>query len=321
LIRIYRFFSWICKFCGNIGRNIAQNLSNSDQKSRNRSKNSPLAECEFKVELKTYTYMLFSINVKKLPIGLIMYKITSAQNPLVKHLCRLRINSDYREEHRRVLIEGNILVREVCAHLHTYTLIATEESLLPKGIKTEQLVLVTEQVFGKISGMHTPEGIAAEVAMPTPAVLASVKRLLVLDGVSDPGNLGALLRTALALGWEAAFLLHNVCDPFNEKTLRAAKGATFRLPFVHGSVEQLKSIMHSNHLIPLVADLKGQSLEERQPLERVLLALGNEAHGPSSEVKALCQQVVIPMSGEMESLNVAVAGGILMYHLTRRPHV
>ena len=82
----------------------------------------------------------------------------------------------------------------------------------------------------KISGMQTPEGLVVEIEMPKPAPLEGLKYLLALDGVSDPGNVGALLRTALALGWQGIFILDESCDPFNDKALRSARGATFRLP-------------------------------------------------------------------------------------------
>ena len=244
-------------------------------------------------------------------------RISSVQNPLVKHLCHLRLNRDYREESRRVLIEGLKLIQEVCPHLPTYTLIAKDETLLPEGVQADQTVLVTEEVFNKISGMHTPEGVAAEVALPPYRSLEGIKRLLVLDGVNDPGNMGALLRTALALAWEGVYLLDEVCDPFNEKALRAAKGATFRLPLAHGDLAGLSALIRKNQLTPYAADIKGESLDAVERKHKIMLVLGNEAHGPSPEVKKICTPLTIPMSGSMESLNVAVAGGILMYELLK----
>ncbi len=141
--------------------------------------------------------------------------------------------------------------------------------------------------------------------------------MLALDGISDPGNLGNILRTALALGWEGVFILHEGCDPFNEKTMRAARGANFRIPIQSGTIEDLKILIQTNKLLPYVASLKGTSVTSLTPNENTILVLGNEAHGPSEEIVNLCQSVKIPMPGDMESLNVSVAGGILMFMLRK----
>ena len=165
------------------------------------------------------------------------HRITSAQHPIVKHLCKLRLNRDYRYEHQRVLIEGIKLVQEVCTQSPAHTIAAVEGLELPEQILTTpdaQLFLMPQHLFDKISGMHTPEGLAAEISMPAPSLFTAAKRVLACDSVNDPGNLGALIRTALALGWDGVFLLNECCDPFNEKALRAAKGATFRMPLAWG---------------------------------------------------------------------------------------
>jgi RNA methyltransferase, TrmH family len=246
--------------------------------------------------------------------------ISSSQHAAVKHLSKLRLNRDYRYDHQRVLIEGIKLISEVCPHFHVYTIAALDETLLPPGIEAEEILIMPENVFHKISGMHSPEGIAAEIAMPQMASLEGMKKLIAIDGMNDPGNLGTLLRTALALGWDGAYLINESCDPFNEKALRAAKGATFRLPISWGSKEQLLALIQSNKLVPYVADLKGLNLKEVKEKENILLVLGNEAHGASPEIKKLCCPVTIPMTGLMESLNVSVAGSILMYELGSIEH-
>lgn len=245
-----------------------------------------------------------------------MRRITSVQHPLVKHLVKLRQNRDYRYDHQGVMVEGVKPVHEVCSHLKPTLLIAWDETLFPLGHADECYVLVNRQVMEKISGMQSPEGLVAEIPMPKPASLKGKKRILALDGVSDPGNVGTLLRTALALGWEGAFLLGEGCDPFNDKAMRAARGATFRLPLAWGSWDILKKLIVEEGLKPLAADFGG---EEPGPMTKqgVVLVLGNEAMGVSDTARKLCQPVTISMPGEMESLNVAVAGGILMFALVR----
>jgi RNA methyltransferase, TrmH family len=242
-------------------------------------------------------------------------EISSLQHPLVKHLVKLRKNSDYRHEHSSVLIEGVKFVSEICQTLQPKTLLACDETLIPKKLKAENVIIVSEDILRKISGLKAPEGVLAEVPLPKMDSLQNKKYIIALDRVSDPGNMGTLLRTALALGWEGVFILEDSCDPFNEKALRAARGATFRLPLAIGNWITLQEIIKKNKLHPLVADLHGKKLNTEISKEGILLVLSNEAHGLSSEAKEICEKITIPMPGPMESLNVSVAGGILMHAL------
>lgn len=235
-----------------------------------------------------------------------MKEISSLQHPLVKHLVKLRKERAYRYEQKLALVES----RKMIAELSPKLILTTNEN---EPLTADDVIFTSTQVIEKISGMQTPEGIIAVVEMADHP-LKNVRRLLALDGISDPGNLGVLLRTALALGWDGAFLLPNCCDPYNDKALSAARGATFKLPIKQGAWQDLEQIMHEFQLQPLAAEMNGKDIEELA-FDKVLLVLGNEAHGPSDETKARCQTVAIPISNRMESLNVAVAGGILMYKL------
>lgn len=250
-----------------------------------------------------------------------MRKVISLQNTIVKHLVKLRLNHDYRYEQHRVVVEGIKPVKEICQTHLIKTLAVIDEALIPKGCKIDDIIVVNDIVMQKLSGMKNPEGILAEIEMPSLANFKGIKRMIALDKINDPGNLGTLLRTALALGWQGAFILDNSCDPYNEKSLRAARGATFRLALGSGSWAQLKKVAKENFLMPLVADLHGENLGKFHPEEGILLVLSNEARGISEEAAAFCHKITIPMPGEMESLNVAVAGGIMMYALTIKPGV
>jgi len=122
----------------------------------------------------------------------------------------------------------------------------------------------------------------------------------------------------LRWGGTLSFFLPGGCDPFNEKVLRAARGAHFKIALARGTTEDLRLWVESNHVQPLAADLHGIA-PEKIPLEtKRVLVLGNEAQGISKAVKEFCTPVTILMPGEMESLNVAVAGGILLYMLSRK---
>jgi RNA methyltransferase, TrmH family len=241
--------------------------------------------------------------------------ISSLQNPLVKHLIKLRNDAAYRYEQQSLVIEGIKPVQEVAPFIKK--LIYAENSSFP-SLNIGEEWTVSDAVFNKISGMSSPEGVLAEVKMPSFSALKGLKFIVALDGINDPGNLGTLLRTALALGWEGAFILPNSCDLFNEKALRSARGAHFRLPLLKGTAQDLKQLINDNGLKAVVGDLRGCPPDQLSTNQGKLLVLGNEAHGASEEIKAFCTKVTIPMPGEMESLNVAVAGGILMYILRYR---
>lgn len=162
------------------------------------------------------------------------------------------------------------------------------------------------------------------------------RRILVLDAIQDPGNLGTLLRTAAAFAWEGVFLLHGCCDPFNDKALRASRGAGFRVPIGVGEWEHVREFAVANELKlyagdpqpqPEVGSANGSSTTANRDKDDELefpfvddgqglcLVLGSEGQGLSDRVMKDCVPIGIPMPGNFESLNVAVAGGILMFLL------
>lgn len=270
--------------------------------------------------------MLCLLNLNKPLCGQHLVKcmvreITSSQNPLVKYLVRIRDDRDYRLKSQSVLLEGGKLIEEVSQfHPVKKLLLLNTDSALTflKSIKADEVFTVNESVMGKISSLHSSDGCLAEVLMPPSASLNGLKRIFACDGVSDPGNLGSLLRSGLALGWDGAFILENSCDPFNDKAIRSAKGATFRLPIASGSWSDLKKIVQQNNLHPWVGDIQGTPVDKIPGRNPILLVLCNEARGPSPEALRLCKQVTIPISSFMESLNVAAAGAILMYILGKQ---
>jgi len=241
--------------------------------------------------------------------------ISSLTNPLVKHLVHLRADADYRQEQKLVLVEGRKLIAEL-GTLHT--IVTTDLQLIPEGCQAAEVFLASESVLHKISATKNPEGIVGEVDMPAESRLKGVERLLALDGISDPGNLGTLLRTACAFGWGGIFLLPNCCDLFNDKALRAAKGTTFKIPYRKGDWEALKKLAVSEQLTPLAADLEGKSPEKFANAAKVLLVIGSEAKGLSAQAKKFCTSITLAMAkNSVESLNAAVAGALLLYLLKK----
>lgn len=242
-------------------------------------------------------------------------QILSVQHPLVKHLVKLKQDRSYRYEQQSVVVEGIKPIQELIRSSDIKALFVDAEEKIPSLVSVEKIYLVNDAVMKKISSMQSSEGIAAEMTMPLPTSFKGLKYIVAFDEINDPGNLGTLIRSALALGWDGAYLLPGCCDPFNDKAIRAGRGAQFRLPIQFGTFSELKGLCKDYSWIPLVADLHGAPPSPMPKDKGCLLVLGNEARGPSDDILSFCRPITIPMEGKMESLNVAIAGSILIYLL------
>lgn len=243
--------------------------------------------------------------------------ITSLQHPLVKHLVKLRQNRDYREEQESTVIYGNKIVKELGMKFSLKKLLIKEGYSKNLEISAEQVFYVTENILKKISGVLSCEDLLAEITLPRPSPLHNQKKILCLDGISDPGNLGSLIRTAMAFNWEGICLLPNSVDPFNDKAIRASKGTCFQLPCWHLEFSELRKMIEHNGFTVFIADLKGEPLPKVSIQDKkILLVLGSESHGVSESMMSIGKKITIPISNQVESLNVSVAGGILMHYLS-----
>ncbi len=186
---------------------------------------------------------------------------------------------------------------------------------------------VGARTFGQLAGTETPQGILAVVA-PRVWTVADVSAapggaLLVVDGVQDPGNLGTLIRTAHALGAAATMVLRGTADPLNPKALRAAMGASFRHPVVPLDDSAFIAWAQRRRLTLWAAAVDGVPLARALDTstdreELIAVIVGNEGAGIRPQLNAVAaQRVAIPLAGGAESLNVAVAAGILLYEVLR----
>jgi TrmH family RNA methyltransferase len=181
---------------------------------------------------------------------------------------------------------------------------------------------VSDREMRGLADTETSQGILA-VIEPRRWSLADVHAaprapVLVLDGVQDPGNVGTLLRTGLALGAGGAILLAGTADPFNPKAIRAAMGASFRLPTASAADDDLRGWVSREAAAVWVAAARGSSVRRLKPPERLAVVVGNEGAGVRPAIRALAaEQVAIPLAAGVESLNVAVAAGILLYLVGR----
>ncbi len=239
-----------------------------------------------------------------------IFQITSRSNEKIKHVVSLRNNKKLRQKEGLFVLEGkNALKMALAANLVTevYTL---KKISLPKEVSQ---YVINESVLEKISSTTSPEGIVFVSKIPNLEIKKKDK-ILYLDNIQDPGNFGTLIRSALALNFDCVMYSKNSVDPYNDKTIASTKGALFNIPVV---MEEL-SLLKEDHLI-IVSTLSNdsQAVETIDVNHPFVLVLGNEAHGVTPETLELAdKKVKIPMH-DMESLNVAVAGGILMYELNK----
>ncbi len=233
-------------------------------------------------------------------------EITSLQHPIVKTFVKLRTNRKFRYESGQIVLSGEKLMKE---SKELDLIISTNKTTL----KAKEIYITTPEILKKATGLENPEGIAALAPMPPFQSLERKNWILVLDGIADPGNLGTLLRSALALGWEGAFLTNDCVDPFNDKALRSAKGATFRLPLQMGTHDDLFALAEGKNVY--VADASGKPFSSEKKPNGVLI-LGNEGGGVSEKLKKRYTCISIPIDG-IESLNVAAAGAILLHELKK----
>lgn len=176
------------------------------------------------------------------------------------------------------------------------------------------LELVPEPELARFADTVTPQGLLVVVDVPRSSLDdVAASRLVVLDAVQDPGNVGTLIRAADALGAAGVVVLPGTADPWNPKVVRAAAGASFRIPVVETTLESLAGWCRAGGVPLLVAAAGGEAAPRGEGTRDAALVLGNEGAGVSEDVRALADGVVgVPQRGGADSLNVAIAGAILM---------
>ncbi|HHU23786.1 MAG: RNA methyltransferase [Bacilli bacterium] len=244
-----------------------------------------------------------------------MNQITSVNNPLIIETAKLKIKK-YRDQQKTFLVEGYHLVEE-----------SFRAKLLTKvfALKSEDLdkfscggYLVNEAIIAKLSSTKTPQPIIGVVAMPKTESI-DFKSILLLDRLQDPGNLGTIIRSSAALGMDAIIASNDTVDCYNEKVIRSTQGALFRIPILYRDLKkEIGKLKEKGFKIYGTGLAGGIVPKPVLKTERYALVLGNEAKGVSQEINEFVDQMLmIPMQNGVESLNVGVAAGILMYCLNQ----
>jgi TrmH family RNA methyltransferase len=252
--------------------------------------------------------------------------ITSIQNPTVKWVRSLQADNRARRQEQAFVLEGVRLAEEALAANWEARLVMFTEDLSERGLAVldgfrnqgSRLESATSQVIRSASDTETPQGILVVLEwreLPLPTGLDFV---FIPDTVRDPGNLGTMLRTAVAAGVQATFVPPGTVDPLTPKVVRGGMGAHFRLPIHPASWEEI-AVHVKGMNIYLASASEGVAYTKANFLAPLALIVGGEAEGASLEARDLATvQVHIPMPGEVESLNAAVAGGILLFEAVRQ---
>lgn len=254
-----------------------------------------------------------------------MERLDSVKNPLIQRLRSLK-TSEGRQAENLFLVEGEKLMREAAA------LLAPSVALFEEGLDHGDLpallsargarpLTVPRRILEAVCDTKTPQGACAAFAPPEPLALdRPPMRIVALDGVQDPGNLGAIWRTADAAGFQALVAGPGCAEALSPKVQRAAMGSGFRIPFA--KVEDLGAYLAAlagKGYDVVATSLNGAPFYERSPLrERFVLVIGSEGRGISPAVAERATVTLkLPMRGGAQSLNAAVAAGIMMYELCR----
>ncbi|MCM3637210.1 RNA methyltransferase [Sporosarcina luteola] len=249
-----------------------------------------------------------------------MKRIESTQNALVKHWKKLVTSKKDRDKSEEFLVEGFHLVEEAMKKEGTILhLIVREDLELPASWKTDnlQLIQVTKAVAKELVETEQSQGIFAHCRQPEHSgeEADSWKKLLFIDAVQDPGNIGTMIRTADAAGMDAVILGKGSADPFNPKTVRSAQGSHFHIPVVKGELGEWIDRAKSSGIKVIGTGLHNAVDHFTvSPLSEFALIVGNEGSGVAAEYLSKADDIVkIPLYGKAESLNVAIAAGILLY--------
>ena len=244
--------------------------------------------------------------------------ITSKNNPLVKETATLK-DKKGRKLLGAFLVEGRKMAEECLLSGMTIEKIFVREGLeLGLPVDEEKIVVVSEDVLRQLSDEKTPQGVVCRVKIPTRPLCAPKGNCLFLDGVADPGNMGAIIRTANAAGYEEIYLTKECTDPYSPKSVRASMSGVFFTKLYSAEREEILSTLKNAGVALIVADMGGENVFNFAPNSPFALVIGNEANGVSATVKEAADRTIrIPMRSSQESLNAAVAAGISMYLLAK----
>jgi len=258
-------------------------------------------------------------------MGTVTVVITSSQNSKIKLVRALLGRAKERRDANAFVVEGVRLVEEAINTFWRFEAVLYDESLSARGkslverlrsnnVEAEE---ISQSLMKSLSETETPQGILAVLKLSHLPISESLNFILIPDQIRDPGNLGTLLRSAVAAGVQAVLIPPETTDVFAPKVVRSGMGAHFRLPIHSVTWDHIQAF--TKGLQVYLADIDGQSCWETDLRQPLVLIIGGEVEGASEEARKLAtQKISIPMSGNVESLNAGVAGSVLMFEVVRQ---
>ena len=243
-----------------------------------------------------------------------MREIKSVNNELIKEIAKLK-DKKYRDKEKKFLVEGYHLIEMAKDFLE---IIFVSDKKDYEKIKGVTYYLVSNEVIKKLSQTMNPQGIIGVCTKKEDEKVTS-NNVLILDNVQDPGNVGTLIRSALAFNYKDIILSKDSVDIYNDKVIRSSQGALFKVNIIYRNlVDEIKELKNNGYAV------YGTSLKNAKPMQQIVfkdkkaIVLGNEGAGVSNDVLNITNEnIYLEMNKEIDSLNVGVAGSIIMYELSK----
>ena len=239
-------------------------------------------------------------------------EIVSLQNNKVKEWYKLQ-QKKYRDETGLFIIEDEHLIEEANKHG------LIQHLLIRKGVENifaMEPIFVTDEIMHKLSSTTSLNKYLA--ICKKPKISSDKKRCFVLDQVQDPGNVGTIIRTAYSFGFDTVILSKNCADEYSSKVIRSSQGAIFHIAVIREDLtKEIQQLKENGCTIYGTSLHNAKPLQEYPPKENIAIVLGNEGKGVSDEILDICDHHIFIEMSQFESLNVAVAGGIVAYHFRK----
>ncbi len=248
--------------------------------------------------------------------------ITSTSNETIKYFISLN-DKKTRMNAKRFIVEGYHLVNEASKTNLLEAVISSDEKELKK-INNVKRYLVNDAIINKIATTKNPQNILGIVKMLdhnitnlVPIIKENKTKLIMLDDVNDPGNLGTIIRTAAGLGYDGIIMSPNTVDLYNEKVIRSTQGVMFKIPIIKANLQEVIKLLKKEKVFCIGTALtNAKDVKHITKKDKFAICLGNEAKGISKEVlDSMDENVRIAMKNDVESLNVSIAAGIIMYEM------
>ena len=239
--------------------------------------------------------------------------IESVDNKKIKNLRKLK-QKKYRDKEKLFLIEGIHLVLEAYKSGNLVEVILEENEEIDIQVET---IYVTKEVLKSLSELETPYNIIGVCKFLEEKNIGS--KVLILDDIQDPGNLGTIIRSSVAFNIDTIILSDKTVDLYNSKVIRATQGMNFHINIIRGNIKQyITKLKEENYVIYTTDVNDGKDIKSVNKSEKCAIIMGNEGRGVSSEIKNMAdEKIYINMNENCESLNVAVATSIILYELNK----